>query len=526
MGFLDNSEEKKEKSILTAKDMAKKYSVILTVLNNEEIRADFVSNEKAGGRFFIRDDLNFFSREQKMVLRDVKELSAWDEKIDLDFFFENLKKSGFSIYLKKEDKIKKVFFSEKEDLNLPAEFFIAKDDHFHPIKKDDFVLRIIKEDDFFNHGRDILLGEKKVYFFKNNTIYQKVLGNNLRPVFVRLLKKEYDRSSNFFSEKFETKLSEEEILKVNEILKEAEEFFQLKNISQKEFLVEEVGEADFYLEINFDSQNKKLEIRPVADYHFKKIDISESVYHAQSKGQSFFVRKSHYPWGEKYLYKAEKNKIYFSRVRAEEEIEFFKTLFAFRGELGFSKKLKLKKEGAKQIKNFLEKNWNNYRKIEYKKIFLKDKLDRKVLDFYADLSVDYGGPGSRENFLSFEADLYLGKDRVKLEDLQNYVRGKSEYIYNEKGESIEVKNKKELERFLEILENFQQQEDGNKFQGKLHNAFELENFFTSSEHYNAKFNQGFKNFISEAREGKIIQKEDIEKKYLNFLRDYQIDGLN
>ena len=78
MGFLDNSEIKDNKKKLTAKEVAEKYSVIISFIRQDadtdtKLKIDLVSNQKAGSRFFIKDDFPFFSVAQKKVLMDVRE---------------------------------------------------------------------------------------------------------------------------------------------------------------------------------------------------------------------------------------------------------------------------------------------------------------------------------------------------------------------------------------------------------------------------------------------------------------------
>jgi hypothetical protein len=75
MGFLDNSEIKEEKNRLSPKEVAKKYSIILS-FENGKLKADLVSNSKDRSRFFIKNDLEFFSQEQKLLLKDIRELNA------------------------------------------------------------------------------------------------------------------------------------------------------------------------------------------------------------------------------------------------------------------------------------------------------------------------------------------------------------------------------------------------------------------------------------------------------------------
>ena len=75
MAFLDDFKEKKAEKELSSSDIAQKYSVILTFISDEEIKVNFVSNKKNESGYLIRDDLEYFSQAQKLVLRDIKELN-------------------------------------------------------------------------------------------------------------------------------------------------------------------------------------------------------------------------------------------------------------------------------------------------------------------------------------------------------------------------------------------------------------------------------------------------------------------
>jgi hypothetical protein len=134
--------------------------------------------------------------------------------------------------------------------------------------------------------------------------------------------------------------------------------------------------------------------------------------------------------------------------------------------------------------------------------------------------------GKSEDWLSFDAEFYLGENKVTLSQLKLYASGKQNYITGTNGEIIEVKNKEELERFIAMISAFHQNEKTGKFEGELYSAIDLENIFTSSEHYTAKFNDGFKKFISEAKSSKPIEEIKISKKYTDVLRDYQKDGID
>jgi SNF2 family DNA or RNA helicase len=128
--------------------------------------------------------------------------------------------------------------------------------------------------------------------------------------------------------------------------------------------------------------------------------------------------------------------------------------------------------------------------------------------------------------LSFDAEFYLGENKVTLSQLKLYASGKQDYILGTNNEIIDVKNKQELERFISMISVFHQNEETGKFEGELYSAIDLENIFTSSKHYTAKFNSGFKKFIDEAKSGKPIKEIKLSDEYTKILRSYQKDGID
>jgi SNF2 family DNA or RNA helicase len=93
------------------------------------------------------------------------------------------------------------------------------------------------------------------------------------------------------------------------------------------------------------------------------------------------------------------------------------------------------------------------------------------------------------------------------------------------GRLLRISNEEELQRFIMMLESFHERENG-VFEGKVYNAPELENIFTSSEYYNASRSKGFSAFIKEAKSGKPVKKVRKPVLWNNTLRDYQKSGLD
>jgi len=529
MGFLDNSEQKNKQKNLSSKEVAEKYSVIISFVRqdssaNTKLKIDLVSNQKAGSRFFIKDDLPFFSLAQKKVLLDVRQSDGWQQEINIEEFFKNLKKSGFNIYYKNGKDISKIFFSNKNlEEKISLDFFKAEKDEFFPVTKDDFVFRASDETEFKKVSSKILFSEGNIFYIKNSYINFFKISPEMKEILKRMINREYDKVSGFFSEKSETKLTETQIFSINKIIKEAKKNFNLKTDLKENFNIKEYKKTTELVEVDFDNEEKTLNIRVLMDYGFRKIDISETVFRSVVGGETVFSRRANSHFGFKYIFSIKDNNIFYAKVDHNKEIELFKYFYSFASDFGFTKNLKLNKKGAKQINNFISLKWDNFKKIKQKIVYTKQKLESVSLDFHADVDVKFSG---NNDWLTFDAEFYLGENKVTLSQLQKYALGKTEYIIGENGEMIEVKNKDELEKFISMIETFHQNEESGKFEGKLYNAIDLENIFTKSEYYNSKFNSGFKKFIKEAREGKVIENIKIAKKYTEKLRDYQKAGID
>lgn len=526
MGFLDESKSKKEKK-MTSADIAKKYSVIFSFSQNSQLKINLVSNKKDSSRFFIKNDLDFFSFSQKKVLKDVRESDGWGNSIDIHNFFLNLEKSGFDIYFKEDKEIEKVYFGEKDiekKDKISISFFQAKKTDFFPLSENDFIFRVENESEFVNLRKKVLFFGDYFICIKNNKILLFNSSKDLNDILKRIINKNYEKLSGFFSEKFETKLSEGQIFNINEIIKKAGEVFDLKNKIESNFLIKKFDKKEEEILVDFDIKNKKLEIKVFLDYGFRKINVSKTVFSKITSGKKSFSRITNPFYGYKYIFDISGKNISYAQVDHEREIDVFKNILSFHQELGFNKNLTLNKKGIKQINYFLENNWENFNKLGYKISYVKNKIDKKLLDFKADLDVRFSG-GS-DDLLSFDAELYLGEYKISLSQLKLYASGKQDYVLGTDGEVIEVKNKEELERFISMISIFHQNEKTGKFEGKLYSGIDLENIFTSSQYYNVKFNEGFRKFISEAKSNKPIEDIKIDKEYSGILRDYQKEGLD
>jgi hypothetical protein len=359
MGFLDNSEQKNRKKKLSAKEVSEKYSVIISFVrqNNDcdtKLKIDLVSNQKDGSRFFIKDDFPFFSLPQKKVLLDVRESDGWQQDVDVIGFLKNLKKSSFAVYYKDNKIISRVFFGKSDlDNKIPFEFFKASREEFFPVTIDDFVFRAQNDSDFEKISTKMLFTKGSVFYINNGTINFSKISPDLEEILKRIINKQYDKISGFFSEKSETKLTESQIFSINEIINESKKFFDLSINMKEKFIIKEHKITKEVVEVDFDNEEKILNVRVLLDYGFKKVDIAETVFRSITDGETTFSRRANSFYGFKYIFSIKEQTISYALVQHKKEIDLFKHFYTFAHDLGFTKNLKLTKKGSKQINNFI-----------------------------------------------------------------------------------------------------------------------------------------------------------------------------
>ena len=119
------------------------------------------------------------------------------------------------------------------------------------------------------------------------------------------------------------------------------------------------------------------------------------------------------------------------------------------------------------------------------------------------------------DWLAFDVSCYCGEDKILPEDLRDYIRNNREFLKMADGTLKKVTNREELERFVAMLESFNARENG-RFEGRVYNAPELDNIFTSSEYYNAKLSAGFQKFMKEAKSGRPVKKSASPRRRIKF----------
>ena len=312
--------------------------------------------------------------------------------MDATGFFKNLKKSGFSVYYKNGKNLSKITFADTSSQGkIPFIFFKASQNEFFPVTADDFVFRATNESEFEKIASKMLFTGGSVFYISNSQINFFKISTDLEEVLKRIINKQYDKISGFFSEKPETKLTESQIFSINDIIKEAKKVFDLSTEITDRFTIREHKNTKEIIEVDFNNEEKTLNVRVLLDYGFKKIDISETVFRSIVNGETTFSRRANTFYGFKYIFSIKKNTISYARVQHDREIDLFKYFYSFASDLGFTKNLKLHKKGAKQINNFISVKWEAFKKLKQEITYPNQKLEAVALDFHADVDVSFSG---------------------------------------------------------------------------------------------------------------------------------------
>lgn len=321
-----------------------------------------------------------------------------------------------------------------------------------------------------------------------------------------------------YGKPFEIELKEEEIIKLDQIIKDGNKYLDLKTNLSPNFQVAKFSSAEPCLLVDYDHKKDFLEVQAAIDYGLEKVNVKKSVNRYYSRGEDHFQR-----WdSDKYIIKASAEKIEYALIKSKKEIKLYQQFCYFGREYGFKRNLSCEFNGEKEIFKYFTKHWENVKDLGYKIEFARDEFQFIEENFEAGFKVDLD---AENDWLGFDVNCYCGEDKISLEDLRKYVENKKEFIKLEGGRILKITNKEELERFIFMLESFYAKEN-NKFEGKLYHATELEDIFTSSKYYNAKIEESFEKFIKEVKSGKPIEKIKLSERFGKILRDYQKDGVD
>lgn len=432
---------------------------------------------------------------------------------DLEKLFLLIKDSGYKVYWDKKDNKNELKFAGKEGDKLKAELRKKKNEWNG---EDEFVFMLDKS--YFKKERFKFMRIKNGFIKLED---DKISFIYLPRMLIAIVANAYARDYSSYRDSFSgIALNENEIININQILDGCFKYFDFSTDIKKCYNMEKFNIAQPCVVIDYDGNKDILEAKFMVDYGFKKIDISESVSRSCYKGIDDFQRHG----GEQYVIEMKDDNIFYAPVRERLEISLYKTIYSNWQDYGFKRNITCKLESEKEIYKFIDKNLPNLKRLNYKIEFVRDKFDLVEHKFKADFDIDLN---AENDWLSFDVACYCGEDKISLEVLRNYVKGKVKngYINLGGGRLWKISNGQELERFILMLEMFYENEN-NKFEGRIYHAPELEALFENSKYYKGKLSESFKEFMNEAKKGKSVRKIKLPSEFDNILRDYQKEGIN
>ncbi len=356
--------------------------------------------------------------------------------------------------------------------------------------------------------------------YKHNRIELYCINSDLAQILSRL-EPVYDyhargKKINYY----ETRLTGREIVNFNKLREDASRFFDLDcSLDFTSQLVREKPRRAIV--VDFDNQAQILQVSPVIDYGIYRQDISESIYVSRQRKGDVLSRRESFENHGTHIVTMSDNVVYCSEINEEQEIDFYTELTNKAEELGFTKTLKCRKKGSKQISDYLNDAWPALLRQGYEIIFKKDEVPFEQAFFQADFLADI----SKDNdWLYFDADFYCGGEKVTLEKLLIFLESNDSFWRKEDGSLVKIANMQELDRLALLLQSFHAREEGG-FEGRLHNTSELEYVMTSSTHYNLKRAKSFEQFLGQVQDGKPVKEVHLSDEISKVLRPYQKAGV-
>lgn len=474
------------------------------------------------------------TESQKELLEAMKKFQAlsWYDRQNIDHvkLFKLIKDSGIKVFIQKmysyyDVKLQELFF-ETEPEKIKVELILDKyEDPEHKGAKHEYSFKLDNKYEISGNNK-----AGKFFYSQDCMVYiidGKINLYQLSSKLVKIISRIYLNKNYYYDNKdkfLQTKLNEEEIINLNQIIIDAKNYLDLKTELESNYNIKKFEQADHQLVVNYDAEQQLLELRAEINYGCASHDVAQTVFCSKIRNNIFFKRRE-YKNQDKYVIEINDNNIYYAPLKKDKEIEMYKNFYD-KQDLGFTKTAKCLHKGQAQIFNFFEQYWSAVKTLAdkkgYKIIYIKDKFDFVFGDFKADFDVDLN---AENDWLWFDVACYCGQDKISLEILRQYVDNKSDFIRMTDGKIMRINNYEELERFVMMLESFYKRESGG-FEGKLYHAPELENIFTSSKYYNAKTKASFDKFITEAKSGQPVKKVKIPNKFNTILRDYQKEGIN
>lgn len=275
----------------------------------------------------------------------------------------------------------------------------------------------------------------------------------------------------------------------------------------------------------YNSAISSVECIPVIDYGIHKQMITETVYTSNVGGRKRILRRDGGIEERNYIIKVENSVIHYAKSQPKLEVNFYRELTKT-DNLGFTARLINRRKGKYVVARYINTIWPEIKayaeRKKYQIIFSHDTLAIETAKFRADFDVDLS---AGIDLLSFDMSCYCGDDKITTATLQEYLESGDAHLRKEDGTLVHIENREDLERIMRMLRSFEERENGG-FEGRIHNAPELEYLLTSSTHYNSKCTKSFETFMHDVQKGKPVEKIKIPAKLNKVLRPYQKEGVH
>ncbi|KKW10739.1 MAG: SNF2-related protein [Parcubacteria group bacterium GW2011_GWA2_49_9] len=318
-------------------------------------------------------------------------------------------------------------------------------------------------------------------------------------------------------------LTLEETVRINALLKEAKEHLDLTTDLTPDYDIRLFDEPKEILLVDFSFDDETLSIHPALDYGCFIQNVTESVYVGRQHGRLLIKHRGGFEHpGDTILIINGKN-IHYASIEKKTELALFKRFYE--QDIGLNRGGTRTLKGLANIAEFYDTHWaklsEHCEKSECEIRFARDTLSFEQDIFRADVSID---AKTDTDWLAFDAACYCGPDRLSIADLNRFFKEGHAFWRRQDGRLSRVTNIEEIERFVGMLESFEERENG-QFEGRLYHAPEIEYVMTSSPHYTATRGKGFARFLKEIKAGKPVKPVRLSKTHEAFLRPYQKEGV-
>ena len=533
-----------EKPKPTAKPFAERYHIVIN-MSYGKIHPDIVetrstnfyyrmNNAQETASRLLKKEMQNLTETENDLLVFLRDEDSWKKDYDHGELFLLLKNSGLAVYFENKAEDNKAHFEENPK-KINAEIFKRENKVYSyqdyrietvfvfriDRKYTDTALKSVKETLFVGTKYAVVLRGKNIALYPISSLIREILKRILNKSAYDYRYYDYGKTEKEQLEILrETELTGEEAILINNILPETRMSFEIISDLSPDIEIREYKNAKQTIVIDYDREKNTLDARAVIDYGLEKIDVSKSVSASHRMGKVSFERQIFLPYVNHIIRISEKT-ISFAKIERQKEIALFKK-FYYDEKCGFNKSAKCHREGEKQIAKFAFSAFSEIQKLGIPIEFTKDELRTATGSFKADFAVDMD---AEIDWLAFDVACYCGEDKILPEDLRDYIHNNREFLKMADGTLKKVTNREELERFVAMLDSFNARENG-RFEGRVYNAPELDNIFTSSDYYNAKLSAGFQKFIKEAKSGRPVKRVRIPIAPAKILRDYQKDAVH